>query len=295
MSDNGVNFDNISNSSIQAGIIAGRDVIQFTLPDSRPEQNPSSDPTELQFDCGHRLKVVREALGLNPAQFITRIQYPSEKGWNLLEQRELEASEALITHVAALSGVSAQWLRTGEEPMLPFHHHSLKRIASFFELLEAHSTTAVFIVVCDSYEDTHVVAQVDEYAYIRYTFDFGLQFWTWDDAHEYIPLILELLWGLLHRYPLECDVVYIPKRLYHQFEKGEIHPQMVLRQCETFKHFLDDMFYGSGNDMTRKRYGRPFKQMIDYLAKNIENLEYLAKQRFGDYKVAYSRRTEDNP
>jgi hypothetical protein len=140
-----------------------------------------------------RLKVVREALGLNPAQFITRIQYPSEKGWNLLEQRELETSDALITRFATLSGVSVEWLRIGGKTMLLFHYHSLKKIASFFELLEAQSTTAVFIFVCDSYEDTHVVAQVGEYAYKRYTFDFGLQFWTWIETHEYISLILESL------------------------------------------------------------------------------------------------------
>jgi hypothetical protein len=99
----------------------------------------------------------------------------------------------------------------------------------------------------------------------------------------------------LHRYPLECDVVYLLQQLYQQFEKGEIHPQMVLRQCETFKHFLDDMFYGSGDAITRTRYGLPFKQMSDYLAKNIDDLEYRAKQRFGDYKVAYRSRTKDNP
>ncbi len=269
MSDNGVSIQGVHNSSINANIIAGRDVIQITVQGPVSEPGNASDVRPLQFDCGHRLKLVREALGLNPAQFITLLNYPSEKGWNHTEQRNQEAPDTLITKIASLSGVAVEWLQTGEAPMVPVHYFSLRNISGFWEELEAQHVTAVFLFLCDSYEDTRVVAQTGPYAYKVYTLDFGLNFWSWIEAHGYIPLVLELLWGILHRYELACDVVYLPKRTYQQFGDGILHPHTVLRQQKVFKFFLDDLFHNSGDDHAVKRYGRPFKQLATYLAKHF--------------------------
>lgn len=269
MSENGVSIQGIQNSSIDANIIAGGNVIQITVQNTVPEPGNASEVPSLQFDCGHRLKIVRDALGLNPAQCITLLNYPSEKGWNDIEQRKQEVPDTLLTKIASLSGVSVQWLQTGEAPMVPVHYFSLRNTSGFWEELEAQNPTAVFLFLCDSYEDTRVVAQIGPYAYKVYTLDFGLNFWSWIEAHGYIPLVLELLWGILHRYELACDVVYLPKRTYQQFEDGILHPHIVLRQQKVFKYFPDDLFYNSGDEHAIKRYGRLFNQLATYLAKHF--------------------------
>lgn len=269
MSDNGVNFENISHSSIHADIIAGRDIYNISL--TEPRLNAKN--TTSTFDCGHRLKSVREVLKLTPAEWVAFINYPSEKEWCLVEQRKQEVADEVIASVATRTGMNEVWLRTGKGRKMPVPICSLHDIPGFLNELQVHQTTTLYVLTTSACRHLTFVAYTKPHHYRLYNFGFGLDFWTWDEDHGSILLILILLRALVREYEHSCYTFYTHWWSYWRFQHGQRHPRQLLRQHHGFRYFMEDFVTGGGDH----NYGIAFKKSQEFLAQEGVNLGHMEK------------------
>lgn len=66
----------------------------------------------------HRVKIVRETVGLSQAEFASRLAM-NQTGVSMVESGRREVSPALILKICSVFGVDEHWLRTGEGEPFP--------------------------------------------------------------------------------------------------------------------------------------------------------------------------------
>jgi hypothetical protein len=269
MSDNGVTFDNINHSSIDADIIVGGDFYNISL----PEPHALATDATSAFDCGHRVKWVREVLNLSTAEWVAFINYTSEKEWCLVEQRKREVTDEVLNRIASRTGMSETWLRTGKGRKMPLPFWSLHEIPAFLKELQDNQTKTLYMLTTSACRHLTFVTQSEPHHYRLYNFKFGLNFWTWGDDHGSIPLVLILLRALVREYPFACYTLYTHWWSYWRFQRGHRHPRQLLSQHHGFRYFLEDFVTGRGEP----EYGSAFRKAQEFLAKEGVRLGHMEK------------------
>lgn len=69
---------------------------------------------EIHFDCGSRVKEIRNDLGLSVAEFIELISFPSERNWNEIEKGKKELGVSYLEQIHQITGASIDWLKYGK-------------------------------------------------------------------------------------------------------------------------------------------------------------------------------------
>lgn len=193
-----------------------------------------------KFDCGNRLKEAREDLSMPISVLIENLDFPSEKEWGKIENRECEVDERYIEAMANFSGVSAGWLKHAKpakyqvETIHDFQKEKVKLIASS-------NPMSSFMVINPADMRIALVVRFTETHWRSYQFGFNLDFAHWQGDSHHIPIIYELLQSIntLLRYPHGREVT---EELLSKYTTGDTHPSLLIRQSGNNSHWFDDLF-----------------------------------------------------
>jgi hypothetical protein len=148
-------------------------------------------PTMVQasklFDCGERLKQLREERGLLRSQFIELIDLDSEKGLLALENKEIECSSEIILATSLLTGASIEWIKHGTDPK-----YSIETLFTYDHFIKGIGDTRAnrtFFCVDPEKLGLQILIELNNFHWKTIEYEFNLNFWDWFDDHGKIPLI----------------------------------------------------------------------------------------------------------
>lgn len=218
------------------------------------------------YDCGERIKEIREDIGLSESEFKELLHFFSVKEFVLIEKQEKEAPVSLLHKIAETTGAGLEWLKHGNEPKYPssmvnssYDRETLpnelegKKIECAYYCLEPKDMRLALII------------KFSEYRWKTIFFSFNLNFWEWIDDHSHIPLVLDLI-----RYS------YNTLKRQNSYKWGRIITREVYRTLQSENIFLADMI------------GKiPHKQNENYWIEDLFEYQDLSGGRDEAYKDWY--------
>jgi transcriptional regulator with XRE-family HTH domain len=146
----------------------------------------------IRFDCGERIKRLREDLGLMTSEFIEVIGYPSEKWYRRVEEGQADIEEAFLIKASEATGVSLAWLKHGSGRMF-----EAKNIRAFsgdaFRHIRELNPCELYLLINESTYGFHGIAYVKPHKWVNICFEVSLDFHTWWGDEHCIPEIREFV------------------------------------------------------------------------------------------------------
>jgi len=213
------------------------DLIRSYLGNVVPFSDSSS--SQRRFDCGARLKIAREDIGLQPSQLIELMNFVSEREWSAIESSQMEAPEDALLRLSDLTGVSCDWLKHGLGSRYPVEYICDYESEKPSEISELNPLCSYMTIEPQSMQCV-LIAKFSEYRWYTYAFRFDIKFWAWIDDHHHIPQIYSLLSGFnkeLHPYgrmAAESD--------FDELLRGDIHPSGALDRFGRNSYWFEDLF-----------------------------------------------------
>lgn len=155
----------------------------------------------LRFDCGERMKRLREDLALTTSQFIELIGYPSEKWYGRVEEGKTDIEEAFLVKASEATGASLAWLKHGSGRMFETKAMSTTGGDAFRHIREL-NPCELYLLIDESSYGFYAIAHVSPYKWINVCFGVSLDFHTWWGDERCIPEIREFVescfdeWGV---------------------------------------------------------------------------------------------------
>jgi transcriptional regulator with XRE-family HTH domain len=142
----------------------------------------------IKFDCGPRLKRLREDLELSTSNFIELIGYPSEKWYMRVEEGRAEIEEAFLIKAAEATGVSITWLKHGSTRMFESVSINAMCVDAFARIKEL-NPNELYLLIDESSYSFYGVACVAPHKWVNICFGVSLNFHTWWGDEHCIPEI----------------------------------------------------------------------------------------------------------
>jgi hypothetical protein len=235
----GWELDPLSLERITRHALSDADLLLSYFGESSPNR-PISLPLLRRFDCGKRVKEVREDVSLPISQVIEQVAFPSEKEWKAIESGDVEISEKYIDALSVLTGVSTAWLKHGvgvKYPVEVIYDHQIEKVES----LTAESPLASYIALTPASMEAILMVQFSEFRWRIFPFGFSMDFWDWAGDEHHIPIIYELLQGIdrLLKHPYGR---IISPGLAKEILAGKEHPSVSFKKTGRNSYWFDDLF-----------------------------------------------------
>jgi transcriptional regulator with XRE-family HTH domain len=146
----------------------------------------------LSFDCGERIKRLREESDITTSQFIELIGYPSEKWYGKVEEGRVDIEEAFLIKASEATGASLAWLKHGSgrvfetQSIRAFGHDAFRRIREL-------NPSELYLLIAEPTYGFHGIAYVEPHRWVNICFDVSLDFHNWWGDERCIPEIREFV------------------------------------------------------------------------------------------------------
>jgi len=145
------------------------------------------------FLCGERIKELREERKLSSSRFIDLIEHYSELDLLKIELNEQECPSSLIEKVSVLTGAEVNWIKHGEGKKylvesLPYYAPEISN-----KTIEINNPKELYFCLNTDNFDMYLIVKCNENKWIKYYFDYSLDFWDWYGDLHYIPQIFNQL------------------------------------------------------------------------------------------------------
>jgi hypothetical protein len=233
------------------------------------------ESAETLFDCGHRIRQVREEIGLVSSQFAEAIHYSSVRAFEQLEQRQGQCPESVLQRVADFSGVSLAWLKHGKGTKYPSTEFPFYPLEPAIEQIKNLATTLLcFVIELKSYE-VLLIVQRSDYHWRVFDLGLGLDFWNWDEDFQYIPRFYAFLDVVHEMFAYTVESRFLPKPTVGRLKKGGEHPLRLLRSAKPdglgWADDVRDIYHHyPAADGYGRRYGEWFLKAQDSLRHYLE-------------------------
>jgi hypothetical protein len=236
----GWDLDPLSLERITRHTLVDTDLLRNYFSEISANEPVSSSPQLRRFDCGCRMKEVREDVSLSVSRVIEEIDFPSEREWNAIEAGELEVAERYIDRISALTGISSAWLKHGATPKYPRESIYYNQIAKI-TTIASECPSAAFVAIEPSSMAVILIVQFSAFRWRVFSFGFSMDFWNWIDDQDRIPTIFNWLTAvdrtLKHPYGR-----VISKELLTEFYTGLKHPLQLFKSTGQNSYWFDDLF-----------------------------------------------------
>lgn len=200
----------------------------------------TSSPIVRRFDCGDRVQEARKDLSLSVSRLIEDIDFPSEKEWCAIEDKQLEISEKYILSLSALTGISVNWLKhkiSNKYPSERIYDDQSTKIES----IASENPIRAFMTIEPEDMDILLIVQFTEFRWRVYSFGFSMDFWNWVGDEHHIPTIFELL-KTIDRHLNHPHSLIISKKTTEELRSGNVHPSIAFKNTKGYSYWFDDLF-----------------------------------------------------
>jgi len=193
------------------------------------------------YDCGERIKAIREELGISASRFIELTDFKSEKSLLSIENREHEASSTLIETICQKTGLSQRWIKHNEG-----YKYEIDSISTWgldkLELIKSWKPKSLYFLINKESMSLLLLAHLHDLNWKTFSFSFTLDFWNWWGDEKYIPEIFDLL-NRFSKDFTQCPYGRILEdQEYKEITSGNIHPSIFLKKTDTFSvNWFDDL------------------------------------------------------
>lgn len=236
-----------------------------------------SDITTKYYDCGNRIKGLREERNLERSQFIELISINSEKEIEAIEGNQLECSSIVVKEICDLTGVDVDWLKHGiNRKYKDLRFNELERrktgdisyfpnIKNAYFCLEPENMNLIIIIKFSPYD-------------IRFIdFHSNLEFWNWFDNHGKIENIFKELKYYYNTLSQNSEGRIITKNQLNDIYSNEYFPKEIVNDVQNQgKHWFEDLIWYEENE-DRNSYYDKFSWFV--------NLKKYFKEYFIDNKM----------
>lgn len=183
----------------------------------------------IKFDCGTRLKRLREDLGLLTSQFTELIEYPSEKWYRKVEEGKVEIEEAFLVKAADATGISLNWLKHGTMRMFEDVRINVTS-SNAFDYIKKLNPSELHLLIDETSYLFCGVARVEPHRWVNLCFGVALNFHTWWGSENCIPNIREFIESCFDEPGFQTNAYLVGGDLLSQSEDTvEIHPQALVK------------------------------------------------------------------
>jgi transcriptional regulator with XRE-family HTH domain len=183
----------------------------------------------IKFDCGPRLKRLREDLELSISQFIELIGYPSEKWYRKAEEGRAEIEEAFLVKVAEATGTSLAWLKQGSSRMFETASINATRGDAFDRIKEL-NPSELYLLIDELSYGFYGVACVKPYVWVNLCFGVSLNFHTWWGDEHCIPEIRRFLESCFDEPRFRSSAYLVGGEIMSQgLDALNMHPRAVVK------------------------------------------------------------------
>jgi hypothetical protein len=235
-----------------------------------------SDITTKYYNCGNRVKILREERNLKKSQFIELISINSENKLEAIESNQLECSSIVVKEICDLMGVEISWLKHGiKKKYKNFRFNELEtrkigeisyfpNIKKAYFCLETENMNLIIIIKYSKYN----------YAFIDY--HTNLKFWDWFDEHGKIENIFKELKYYHNTLSQNSESRIITKDQLKNIYSYEYFPKEITEDVQNEgKHWLEELLWYEDNK-DRNSYYDKFSWFV--------NLKKYLKEYFIDNK-----------
>jgi hypothetical protein len=193
------------------------------------------------YDCGKRVKEIRENLSISASRFIELVDFPSEKYLNSVELTQYEISSNRIRSICDTTGLSERWLRHGEGKK-----YAIDGIPTWggenLENIRALNPQSLYFLVNVKTMSLVLLVHIKALHWRIFSFSFNLDFWNWiGDEHE-IPRIYSLLRSFAKDFGSTPVGRIISDTQFNEIISGDIHPSVFLKTTDSFaSNWFDDL------------------------------------------------------
>lgn len=190
-----------------------------------------TDVSTKYYECGERIKILREQRNLTRSELIERININSEKELGLIEEKTSECSSLIVEEICEITGCNPNWLkheRGTTYPSLKFSDLKKEKLGDdyyYFDIQNAFfciEPVAMRIVIVIKYSDI-------KYGIINYDYGTCLDFWDWFDDQHKIKGIFK-------------DLVYLYKKLNKNYPTGKVISEEEYKKLISFNYFPAELF-----------------------------------------------------
>lgn len=193
------------------------------------------------YDCGDRIKALREELDMSASRFIELVDFNSEKELLCIENRDHEASTTFIDDICQRTGLSHRWIKHGEG-----YRYEIDSIPTWgldkLDLIKNWNPKSLYFLINKENMSLVLLAHLHDLNWKIFSFTFTLDFWNWWGDEKYIPEIFDLL----NRFSKEFTHCPYGRILedneYKKITSGNIHPSIFLKNTNSFGvNWFDDL------------------------------------------------------
>ncbi len=216
-----------------------------------------SDMSTKYYNCGNRIKILREERNLKRSQFIELISISSEKEIEAIENNQLECSSIIVKEICDLTGVEIDWLKHGINKKyrgLRFNELERRKIGeiSYFPNIKK----AYF---CLEPEDMNliIIIQFSNYNIRFIDFYTNLEFWDWFDDHGKIDNIFKELKYYHNTLSQNSESRIITKDQLKNIYSYEYFPKEITQDIKNDgKHWLEELLWYEDNKNRNSYYNK---------------------------------------
>lgn len=249
--------------------------------DNIQQENTEREQNIRMYDCGDKIKTLREELGVSAIRFIDLVDFNSEKRLLSIEKREEEASANLIEAICQKTGVSDRWIKHSEGCKYEIDSISTWGLDKL-DLIKSWNPKSLYFLVNKESMFLVLLAHLHDLNWKIFDFSFTLDFWDWWGDEKYIPEIF----ALLNRFSkdfAQCPYGRILEdHEYKEIISGNIHPSIFLKNIDVLGvNWFDDL-----QDIYHKYpissnyeawYGEWFVKMQSYFRKYENKVDLINK------------------
>lgn len=244
-----------------------------------PPASPAVGKAEILFDCGARLKEVRDELQLEASRAVELLGYHSQKQYTRIEREEDEGSLGLVERFSDLTGASVEWLKHGKGPKYLTGSLQYSDPAAAIRQLDEWGARKLYLMLEERHLWLSAVAELSDYRWLFVHFNVNLMLWTWSGDYEKIPAVYDFLKILQTNYDRRITGRLIPPEEFQSLISGEMHGKRAIRGGHIQEqHWPEDILDIRHRFPISERYGSIYgdwflKIQESFRKKNADRIE----------------------
>ncbi len=216
------------------------------------------------FDCGHRIRVLREERELSKSQFIELVDIRSEKELENIENNNLECSTDLINQVSKLTGAEEEWIK-----------HGTKKKYTKVDLYNIINGNVFDLIKRNKYADKVVICVEPEHIRFAYLFKFSdteigiyakytaYDFWNWAfmESNPVIDLFSQIK-KIYNHFSTKVEGRIISKEDSDHIHSYNCYPKAIIDELRNDGNFMIEALFEDFD--IEESYYRKFKWFVEF-------------------------------
>lgn len=248
------------------------------FPDFFKSIKQNNPVTETLYDCGDRIKELREERNLLRSELIELIPIKSEKTLESIELKNLECSLEVISRLTEITGADIDWIKHGKNKKYSKEWLYYYGYDEYKKRLSSIPVRNSYFAIEPEKMNLLVILEFTELKWKILEFSFNLQFWEWIDDHHKIGQIfnsVRFFYQTLSRFSYPHGMI-IDLATYDELSDQSKFPGAIIKNVNASHdgyYWIEDLFDAVNEFPTPPSYIRGYDKWFGKL------VEYFAKSR----------------